>query len=148
MFDVRGFLSTTTFIVSRQQRFSYEAQNLFVAALVAVLIAASCSSSSSEDGNIGSDGNTTTSQSVTVPASAVPATAASSTTPDMEEVSVIVPFTSGNGSGYVTVLVMVRLWWLGLAVFLARFRWIWSTLMLPILRAVVEELDKFLVLPG
>ena len=76
---------------------------LFVAALVAVLIAASCSSSSSEDGNIGSDGNTTTSQSVTVPASAVPATAASSTTPDMEEVSVIVPFTSGNGSGYVTV---------------------------------------------
>ena len=76
---------------------------LFVAALAAVLIAASCSSSSSEDGNIGSDGNTTTSQSVTVPASAVPATAASSTTPDMEEVSVIVPFTSGNGSGYVTV---------------------------------------------
>ena len=81
------------------------AKFLFAAALAVVLVAASCSSSSSEDGNIGSDGgSTTTSQSVAAAASAVPATAASSTQSETaEEVSVVVPFTSGNGSGYVTV---------------------------------------------
>ena len=80
------------------------AKFLSAAALAAVLIAASCSSSDSDDGSDGSDGNTTTSQSVAVPVSTVPATAASSTLPAIpEEVSVVVPFTAGNGSGYVTV---------------------------------------------
>ena len=79
------------------------AKFLFAAVLAAVLVSASCSSSSS-DSDDGSDGSTTASQSVAAPASAVPATAASSTQPETaEEVSVVVPFTSGNGSGYVTV---------------------------------------------
>ena len=30
VFDVRGFLSITTFIVSRQQRFSYENRKIFI----------------------------------------------------------------------------------------------------------------------
>ena len=77
---------------------------LTAAALAAVLIAASCSSSDSDDGSDGSGGSTTTPQSVAATASAVPATAASSTLPVIpEEVFVIVPFTAGNGSGYVTV---------------------------------------------
>ena len=76
---------------------------LFVAALAAVLIAASCSSSSSSDDG-SENSTTTTSQSVTVPASAVTAMAASSTQPETaDEVSVVVPFTSGNGSGTVAV---------------------------------------------
>ena len=80
------------------------AKFLSVAALTAVLVAASCSSSDSDDGSVGSDSSTTTSQSVAAAASAVPAAAASSTLPETaEEVSVILPFTSGNGSGYVTV---------------------------------------------
>ena len=79
------------------------AKFLFAAVLAAVLVAASCSSSSN-DSDDGSDGSTTASQSVAAPASAVHATAASSTLPETaEEVSVIVPFTSDNGSGYVTV---------------------------------------------
>ena len=77
---------------------------LTAAALAAVLIAASCSSSDSDDGSDGSGGSTTTPQSVAATVSAVPATAASSTLPVIpEEVFVIVPFTAGNGSGYVTV---------------------------------------------
>ena len=75
---------------------------LFAAALAVALLAASCSSSSSdsEDGY----GSTTTSQSVTAPASTVPATTASSVLPAIPEVvSVVVPFTSGNGFGSVTV---------------------------------------------
>ena len=76
------------------------AKFLFAAVLAAVLVAASCSSSDSDDG---SDGSTTTSQTVATAVSAVPATAVSSTLLEIEEVSVVVPFTSGNGSGYVTV---------------------------------------------
>ena len=80
------------------------AKFLSAAALTAVLIAASCSSSDSENGNSGSGENsTTTSQSVAAAASAVPATAASSTLPEIEEVSVVVPFTAANGGGTVAV---------------------------------------------
>ena len=80
------------------------AKFLFAAVLATVLIAASCSSSSSEDGNSGrGDSSTTTSQSVVAAASAVPATAASSTLPEIEEVSVVVLFSAGNGSGTVAV---------------------------------------------
>ena len=79
------------------------AKFLFAAVLAAVLVAASCSSSDSDDGSDGGDSSTTTSQSVAAAASAVPATAASSALPETsDEVSVVVPFTSDNGSGYVT----------------------------------------------
>ena len=74
----------------------------FAAALAVVLIAASCSSSSSDSEDSG--GSTTTSQTVVAAASAVPVATTSSTESAIsEEVSVVVPFTSGNGSGYVTV---------------------------------------------
>ena len=80
------------------------AKFLFAAVLAAVLVAASCSSSDSDDGSDGGDSSTTTSQTAAVPASAVPATAASSTLPETaEEVSVILPFTAANGSGTVAI---------------------------------------------
>ena len=76
---------------------------LAAVALTAVLIAASCSSSSS-DSEDSSDSITTTSQTVATAASAVPAATTSSAAPAISgEISVVVPFTSGNGSGYVTV---------------------------------------------
>ena len=77
---------------------------LFVAVLAAVLFAASCSSSGSdsEDSN---GGRADSSPSVAVSVSAVPAATASltSVTEAPAEVSVVVPFTSGNGFGMVTI---------------------------------------------
>ena len=79
---------------------------LLAIAVSAALLAAGCSTDSS-DSEDSSGGSTSTSQTVAVPASTVPGTAASSTVPETQaevaEVSVVVPFATGNGTGTVTV---------------------------------------------
>ena len=79
---------------------------LLAAAVSAALLAAGCSTDSSDsEDSIG--GSTSISQTVAMPASTVPGMATSSTVPETQaevaEVSVIVPFATGNGTGTVTV---------------------------------------------
>ena len=82
---------------------------LAIAALAVVLVAASCSSSDSEDSNSGSADNvTTTSQSAAVSDTTVRSATTSSTLPEIPdvaeaEISVVVPFTFGNGKGTIKV---------------------------------------------
>ena len=104
-------------------------RNIFAVLLSVAIIAGACSSSDSESGTSASAPETISDTTASVLSGTATTTSAPSGNVE-EETSLVVPFTAANGFWHCCgFLVMVRLWWLGLAVFLARFRWICLTRM-------------------